>query len=724
MALLSDYTAGTVTVAGTTVTGTGTGWSAASFQEGDIFIAAGFWAIVASVDSNTSLTLVNWAGPALSDAPYRLRYMSDGSRASAQARQLIDMLGGSGNLEAFSGLEGLPNQVAVFTGPGTMELRSYAAGLVPRGEWDVAETYNSGDLVIHDGNVFASLTDENLANEPPSTQTTDANWMYVPVAPGPEGPPGPSAPLGIGTVQQGTTAAASITGTVPNQQLNLTLPRGQQGDPGLQGDPGPPGNPGPANSLSIGTVSQGSTAGATITGTAPTQTLNLTLPRGATGDAGSAGWTPVFGITLDGARAVQEVIDWVGGTGDKPDVGVYVGETGFVIDIADAVNIRGASGSGTGDMQATTYDPQNIAGDAFLRSNMTGTQAISTVTGLQGALDGKVDQTYLDERLFDIPDVIPAPTSGDRYVYLLAESGGNWVPAAYQATIGQASGSIGVSANQFVERGTAGRVRTPAPADDNDATNKLYVDTGLAGKAGTSVATTSADGLMASTDKTKLNGIATGATANQTDAFLLARANHTGTQLAATISDFSTASDARISAAIGTTVQAYSAQLGALAGLSTSGIIARTGTNTVAARTVTGTTGRIVVTNGNGVSGNPTLDIGASVATLDVENQQLTGGAAVTSKSLGTISSGTTTLDMGDRPLQNYTNNGGHTLSPGSVSGSCLVDIVNGASAGAIATTGWTMVAGDSFTTVSGDAFRCHCSVGPAGSLLIVQALQ
>ena len=39
------------------------------------------------------------------------------------------------------------------------------------------------------------------------------------------------------------------------------------------------------------------------------------------------------------------------------------------------------------------------------------------------------------------------------------------------------------------------------------------------------------------------------------------RANHHGTQLAATISDFSTAADARISAAIGVTVQAYSAIL-------------------------------------------------------------------------------------------------------------------------------------------------------------------
>ncbi len=43
------------------------------------------------------------------------------------------------------------------------------------------------------------------------------------------------------------------------------------------------------------------------------------------------------------------------------------------------------------------------------------------------------------------------------------------------------------------------------------------------------------------TEKTKLAGVATGATANSSDATLLARANHTGTQLAATISDFASA---------------------------------------------------------------------------------------------------------------------------------------------------------------------------------------
>lgn len=60
------------------------------------------------------------------------------------------------------------------------------------------------------------------------------------------------------------------------------------------------------------------------------------------------------------------------------------------------------------------------------------------------------------------------------------------------------------------------------------------------------------------TEKTKLAGVASGATANDTDANLKNRANHTGTQTASTISDFSTAADARIANAAGSTVASLS----------------------------------------------------------------------------------------------------------------------------------------------------------------------
>ncbi|MCG8271569.1 pyocin knob domain-containing protein [Aquamicrobium sp. NLF2-7] len=48
--------------------------------------------------------------------------MSDGSRVSAQARQLIDLLGGSGNLEALAGLVSAADRLSYFTGAGTAAL--------------------------------------------------------------------------------------------------------------------------------------------------------------------------------------------------------------------------------------------------------------------------------------------------------------------------------------------------------------------------------------------------------------------------------------------------------------------------------------------------------------------------------------------------------------------------------------------------------------------------
>jgi len=53
---------------------------------------------------------------------------------------------------------------------------------------------------------------------------------------------------------------------------------------------------------------------------------------------------------------------------------------------------------------------------------------------------------------------------------------------------------------------------------------------------------------MSSADKTKLDGVATGATANSSDATLLARANHTGTQTLATVSDAGTAASKNVPA--------------------------------------------------------------------------------------------------------------------------------------------------------------------------------
>lgn len=98
-------------------------------------------------------------------------------------------------------------------------------------------------------------------------------------------PPGPAG-RGIASVEDadgdGTATITFTDGTT----ASLPLPPGQPGQPGQDSTV-----PGPANTLSIGTVTSGPAA-ASITGTAPDQTLNLTLPPGPQGPPGVSSIAP------------------------------------------------------------------------------------------------------------------------------------------------------------------------------------------------------------------------------------------------------------------------------------------------------------------------------------------------------------------------------------------------------------------------------------------------
>lgn len=94
------------------------------------------------------------------------------------------------------------------------------------------------------------------------------------------------------------------------------------------------------------------------------------------------------------------------------------------------------------------------------------------------------------------------------------------------------------------------------------------------------------------------------------------------------------------------------AALDSLGAVGSNGILVRTGSGTYTSRTIQGTTNRVTLTNGDGVSGNPTVDISASYA----------GQASITT--LGTVSSGTwngTALDPA------YGGTGQTSYSPGDI---------------------------------------------------------
>ena len=114
---------------------------------------------------------------------------------------------------------------------------------------------------------------------------------------------------------------------------------------GAQGTKGDQGATGPANKLTIGTVTSGIEVSATITGEAPNQVLNLVLKQGDKGNPGDDAPT-ITGITIRQSD-YHMIVTLSDGTS------------------YDAGYCRGASGAGTGDMLASTYDPNGKAQDIF-----------------------------------------------------------------------------------------------------------------------------------------------------------------------------------------------------------------------------------------------------------------------------------------------------------------------------------------------------------------------
>lgn len=145
------------------------------------------------------------------------------------------------------------------------------------------------------------------------------------------------------------------------------------------------------------------------------------------------------------------------------------------------------------------------------------------------------------------------------------------------------------------------------------------------------------------------------------------RANHTGTQLAATISDFNTS----VNAVLSGSYQPLDSTLTALAGLNaTGGIITQTAADTFTKRTLTGTANEITVTYGDGAAGAPTFSLptaltftGKTVTGGTISGATVTGGtidnapiggttpAAVAATTVAASGQITSTVTTGTAPL-------------------------------------------------------------------------
>ncbi len=212
--------------------------------------------------------------------------------------------------------------------------------------------------------------------------------------------------LGIPQGSKGDTGATGATGA--------TGPQGKQGETGATGATGatgPQGPAGPANMLTIGSVTSGKVASATLTGEAPNQVLNLVLEKGDKGDTGDKGAT---GAT--GPQGKQGIPGPQGSPGaDAPTItGITIRQSDYhlIVTLSDGTSYdagycRGQAGAGTGDMLASVYDPNNKHTDIFeyvdnaikdvkVTTDATPTQGSTNPVqsgGVYSALANKLDKT-------------------------------------------------------------------------------------------------------------------------------------------------------------------------------------------------------------------------------------------------------------------------------------------------------------------------------------------
>ena len=187
----------------------------------------------------------------------------------------------------------------------------------------------------------------------------------------------------VESVTKVTVAEQDVTVSITEQPVVITA--ATTGLQGIQGEVGP------ANTLTVGTVTKApdDTAVVTITGTAPAQTINFTLPRGLQGIQGIQGTTGATGATgATGPTGPQ------GDKGDKGDTGNtgatgsqgIQGETGPKGDKGDTGN-TGATG------QTGATGSQGAKGDTGDQgpTGATGSQGIQGIQGIQGEVGATGD---------------------------------------------------------------------------------------------------------------------------------------------------------------------------------------------------------------------------------------------------------------------------------------------------------------------------------------------
>ncbi|MEO7933206.1 MAG: hypothetical protein ABIT76_08625 [Chthoniobacterales bacterium] len=255
-----------------------------------------------------------------------------------------------------------------------------------------------------------------------------------------------------------------------------------------------------------------------------------------------------------------------------PEANVFNGATSFnlTLDLSGVTNkstVRSALGLAIGsNIQAWDADLDTIAASpaTAIRNFLTGGTGTLDLSGFTlGLTKSTVGLGNVDNTSDANKPVSTAQATANSAVATAAATDATTKANAAQAAAVQRSNHTGTQSADTLTDGTTNKaflatertklagIATGATANSSDATllNR-------SNHTGTQSADTLTDGTtnkaFLATERTKLTGIATGATANSSDATLLNRANHTGTQLLNTISDRGTAAGVNTGTTSGT----------------------------------------------------------------------------------------------------------------------------------------------------------------------------
>lgn len=384
-------------------------------------------------------------------------------------------------------------------------------------------------------------------------------------------------------------------------------------------------------------------------------------PAGPQGDQGiqGIGWAPTFALLTDGARRVIQLSGWTGGTGTAPidGVGSYIGPSGLTTVLASAVDIRGPAGiqgpAGAGGYSGTGVPGSALGPDgSFYFRTDTGYLYGPKTAGAWGSGFGISGPTG------------PGVAAGGTINQILYKTSGTDYATAW-ASVTTVLGYTPV--NKAGDTMTGFLTLNADPTSALHPATKQYVDNAVQGldakqsvKAATTInitlsGTQSVDGialvagdrcLVKNQTTASANGIylvASGAWTRALDAdawtefpgaFVFVEQGSTqadtgwicisdlggtlGTTSIAWTQFFGGGSYTAASGIVLTGIQfTLTGQALALHNLASNGIIVRTASGTVAARTIAAPSAGVTITNGDGIAGNPTINLVNDLAAIE-----------------------------------------------------------------------------------------------------------